>query len=109
MLWLWTHGIIISVSDYICQSWVVNWYFNSNHDQNEEIKAGVKYNWREGIFKRLFSYHFGTCVSGFAVSAYIPENLLKLIRNQRKKHKKEWKIVQYIETMNRYSYIETIL
>jgi|JI10StandDraft_1071094.scaffolds.fasta_scaffold75003_1 hypothetical protein len=31
VLWLWTHGFFISISDYICQSWVLHWYFNAKN------------------------------------------------------------------------------
>ena len=30
ILWFWTHGFIISLADFICESWVIYWYFNSN-------------------------------------------------------------------------------
>ena len=31
LLWIWSHGFMISVSDYICQSWVLHWYFNTKN------------------------------------------------------------------------------
>jgi hypothetical protein len=31
LLWIWSHGFMIAVSDYICQSWVLHWYFNSKN------------------------------------------------------------------------------
>ena len=31
LLWIWTHGFMIAVSDYICQSWVLHWYFNAKN------------------------------------------------------------------------------
>jgi len=30
LLWVWTHGILLATSDYLCQSWILHWYFNSN-------------------------------------------------------------------------------
>ena len=29
VFWLWVHGLQISLSDYICQSWVIHWYYQS--------------------------------------------------------------------------------
>jgi hypothetical protein len=31
LLWIWSHGLMIAVSDYICQSWVIHWYFNTKN------------------------------------------------------------------------------
>jgi hypothetical protein len=31
LLWIWSHGLMIAVSDYICQSWVLHWYFNTKN------------------------------------------------------------------------------
>lgn len=27
IFWMWTYGIMFSISDYVCQSWVIHWYY----------------------------------------------------------------------------------
>lgn len=31
ILWIWTHGFSLSISDYLCQSWVIHWYYQAKN------------------------------------------------------------------------------
>lgn len=31
--WVWSHGFLIALSDYLCQSYVLHWYYKSGQKQ----------------------------------------------------------------------------
>jgi hypothetical protein len=72
---LWTHGVLIALSNFIFESYAVCWYFN-------ERVQGRDYSRITNIFKTfgLLVWHFGTIAYG-AIIAYTPERFNTWLNN----------------------------
>jgi hypothetical protein len=69
ILYLWTHGLMIAVSDFLYEGFAIYWYFNErvfsdNYSRCSNLSNSIK----------LLFWHFGTACMG-AVLAYIPETI----------------------------------
>lgn len=109
ILWFWTHGFIISLSDYICESWVIHWYFRSNEDVEQEQQVALKENWKLTIFKNLCRFHLGTCLYGTVVSAFVADSIIRITKRILQRGSARWEILLSISRLSRYFYIETIM
>lgn len=69
LFYLWNHGLMIAISDFLYEGFATNWYFNErvfgfNYSRCSNLSNTVK----------LLFWHFGTTCMG-AILAYIPESI----------------------------------
>lgn len=108
VLYLWTHGLMIAISDFLFEGFATFWYFN-------ERVYGPGYG-RCGNFTntiKLLFWHFGTMCMG-AILTYLPETLFSTVNHLEYDNPRFYNMCccchkNCLRYLSKYCYIQTIL